>query len=150
MEQNYSPYEISSRMPLNEALNALSDQISHITSKDGTNIEVYQDSQNFRQRPGMCYGNQMQSQNEYEFVEENIIEPSPNAYYQKSPMNYPGPLRGKDLKKSLGKTLRKTVLKSMTGQEPEANVASGQKLRNFNLKGNKNLNDLITFTENNE
>jgi len=150
MEQNYSPYEISSRMPLNEALNAFSDQISYITLKDGTNIEVYQDSQNFRHRPGMGYGNQKQSQNEYEFVEENIIEPSPNAYYQQSPMNYPGPLRGKDLKKSLGKTLRKTVLKSMTGQEPEANVASGQKLRNFNLKGNKNLNDLITFTENNE
>jgi hypothetical protein len=137
-------------MPLNEALNAYSDQISYITLKDGTNIEVYQDSQNFRQRPEMGYRNQMQSQNEYEFVEENIIEPSPNAYYQQSPMNYPGPLRGKGLKKSLGKTLRKTVLKSMTGQEPEANVSSGQKLRNFNLKGNKNLNDLITFTENNE
>jgi hypothetical protein len=66
-------------------------------------------------------------------------------------MNYPGPFRGKGLKKSLGTTLRKTVLKSMTGKEPEANVPSEQKLRYFNPnKGNKSLNDIITFTENNE
>ena len=151
MEENYSPFEINSRMPLNEALNAYSDQISYITLKDGTNIEVYHDNQNFRQRPEMGYNNQIQSQNDYEFVEENIIETSPNAYYQQTPMNYPGPFRGKGLKKSLGTTLRKTVLKSMTGKEPEANVPSEQKLRYFNPnKGNKSLNDIITFTENNE
>ena len=151
MEENYSPFVINSRMPLNEALNAYSDQISYITLKDGTNIEVFQDNQNFRQRPEMGYNNQIQSQNDYEFVEENIIETSPNAYYQQTPMNYPGPFRGKGLKKSLGTTLRKTVLKSMTGKEPEANVPSEQKLRYFNPnKGNKSLNDIITFTENNE
>ena len=150
MEENYSPYVINSRMPLNEALNAYSGQISYITLKDGTNIEVYQDNQNFRQRPDMGYNNQIQGQNEYEFVEENIIETSPNEYYQQSSVNYPVPFRGKDLKKSLGKTLRKTVLKSMTGQEPEANVQSEQKLRFNPKKGNKSLNDLITFTEDNE
>ena len=151
MEENYSPFVINSRMPLNEALNAYSDQISYITLKDGTNIEVYHDNQNFRQRPEMGYNNQIQSPNEYEFVEENIIETSPNAYYQQTPMNYPGPFRGKGLKKSLGTTLRKTVLKSMTGKEPEANVPSEQKLRYFNPnKGNRSLNDIITFTENNE
>jgi hypothetical protein len=151
MEENYSPFVINSRMPLNEALNAYSDQISYITLKDGTNIEVYHDNQNFRQRPEMGYNNQIQSPNEYEFVEENIIETSPNANYQQSPMNYPGPFRGKGLKKSLGTTLRKTVLKSMTGKEPEANVPSEQKLRYFNPnKGNRSLNDIITFTENNE
>jgi hypothetical protein len=143
MEENYSPYVINSRMPLNEALNAYSDQISYITLNDGTNIEVYQDNQNFRQRPEMAYNNQI------EFVEENI-ETSPNVNYQQTPMNYPGPFRGKGLKKSLGKTLRKTVLKSMTGKEPEANVPSEQKLRYNPNKGNKGLNDLITFTENNE
>ena len=151
MEENYSPFEINSRMPLNEALNAYSDQISYITLNDGTNIEVYQDNQNFRQRPEMGYNNRIQSPNEYEFVEENIIETSPNAYYQQTPMNYPGPFRGKGLKKSLGITLRKTVLKSMTGKEPEANVPSEQKLRYFNPnKEIRSLNDIITFTENNE
>ena len=66
-------------------------------------------------------------------------------------MNYPGPFRGKGLKKSLGKTLRKTVLKSMTGKEPEANIPSEQKLRNVRQnKGNLDLNALITFTEDNE
>ena len=75
MEENYSPFEINSRMPLinsrmplNEVLNAYSDQISYITLKDGTNIEVYHDNQNFRQRPEMGYNNQIQSPNEYEFV----------------------------------------------------------------------------------
>ena len=150
MEENYSPFVINSRMPLNEALKEYSGQISYITLKDGTNIEVYQDNQNFKQRPDMGYNNQIQGQNEYEFVEENIIETSPNAYYQQSPMNYPGPFRGKGLKKSLVKTLRKTVLKSITGQEPEANVQSEQKLRFNPKKGNKSLNDLITFTEDNE
>ena len=151
MEENYSPFVINPRMPLNEALKAYSGEISYITLKDGTNIEVYQDDQNFRQRPEMGYNNQIQGQNEYEFIEENIIEASPNSNYQQSPVNYPGPFRGKGLKKSLGKTLRKTVLKSLTGKEPEANVPSEQKLRYFNPnKGNKNLNDLITFTEDNE
>jgi len=150
MEDNYSPYVIDTRMPLNEALNAYSGQISYITLKDGTNIEIFQDNQNFRQRPELGYNNQIQS-GEYEFVEENIIEASPNFNYQQTPMNYQASLRGKGLKKSLGKTLRKTVLKSMTGKEPESNVPSEGKLRFFNPnKGNKSLNDLITFTENNE
>ena len=151
MEENYSPFVINPRMTLNEALNAYSGEISYITLKDGTNIEVCQDNQNFIQTPEMGYNNQIQGQNEYEFIEENIIEASPNSNYQQSTVYYPGPFRGKGLKKSLGKTLRKTVLKSLTGKEPEANVPSEQKLRYFNPnKGNKNLNDLITFTEDNE
>ena len=98
MEENYSPFVINPRMPLNEALNVYSGEISYITLKDGTNIEVYQDDQNFRQRPEMGYNNQIQGQNEYEFIEENIIEASPNSNYQQSPVNYPGPFRGKGLK----------------------------------------------------
>ena len=86
MEENYSPFVINSRMPLNEALNAYSDQISYITLKDGTNIEVFQDNQNFRQRPEMGYNNQIQSQNYIN--NKGIIEGNLNIINNNQQINY--------------------------------------------------------------
>ena len=156
MEMNYEPLLISARMSLEEVLRAYSNEIDIITLKDGTNIEIVEDNQHFRGRgkSGMNYiDNQMFTKegNNDDFVEEYIMEDTGNLDFQQIPPNYQGPLRGRGLKKTLGKSLRKTVLKSIDGTEQEANVQTQEKLRFFNKnKVNPSLNDIIQHTEDNE
>jgi len=133
---NYQSQKVSDRMTLKEALNAYYNDICYLTLKDGTNIEIipemgYMDNQ-------LDYG---QSQNE--FVEEKLPDYSNNFNYNQVEQNSQGPLRGRGQnKKQLGKSLRKTVLKSLNGKGKEAKVQSQGKLRNVNA--------LITFTESND
>jgi len=133
---NYQSQQVNDRMTLKEALNAYYNDICYLTLKDGTYIEIipemgYMDNQ-------LDYG---QSQNE--FVEEKLPDYSNNFNYKQVEQNSPGPLRGRGHnKKQLGKSLRKTVLKSFSGKDKEAKVQSQGKLRNVNA--------LITFTESND
>ena len=133
---NYQSQQVSDRMTLNEALNAYYNDICYVILKDGTNIEIvpemgYIDNQ-------LIYG-----QNQNEFVEEKIPSQSNNLNYKQVEQFSSGPLRGRGQnKKKLGRSLRKTVLKSLTGKEKEAKVQSQGKLRNVNA--------LISFTESND
>ena len=133
---NYQSQQVSDRMTLNEALNAYYNDICYVILKDGTNIEIvpemgYIDNQ-------LIYG-----QNQNEFVEEKIPSQSNNLNYKQVDQFSQGPLRGRGQnKKKLGRSLRKTVLKSLTGKEKEAKVQSQGKLRNVNA--------LISFTESND
>lgn len=136
MLMNYQSEQVNGRMTLNEALNVYYNDICYLTLKDGTNIEII---------PEMGYmDNQLEfEQSQNEFVEEKLPSYSNNFNYKQVEQYSPGPLRGRGKnKKPLGKSLRKTVLKSLSGKEKEAKVQSQGKL--------KNVNALISFTESNE
>ena len=147
MEFSYYPQEINARMGLEEALKAYSDEIKVITLRDGTNIEIISNDQCFRNRPEICYTYdefQNEEENDNDFIEENI-EDNYNQYnYQQISPNKQVVLRGK----GLGKSLRKTVLKSIDGKEKEKEFENG-KLRNL-AKKNVSPNSIIQFTENND
>lgn len=133
---NYQSQQVSDRMTLKEALNAYYNDICYVTLKDGTNIEII---------PEMGYmDNHLNlGENQNEFVEEKLPSYSKNFNYKQVEQYSPGPLRGRGQnKKQLGKSLRKTVLKSLTGKEKETKVQSQGKLRNVNA--------LITFSESND
>ena len=156
MEMNYEPQIINARMGLREVLKEYSNDIYIITLKDGTNIEIVQDNQQFRgkgsQEMNYIDNRILPDEGNYDdFVEENIMEGNENLNYQQIPSNYPGPLRGRGLKKTLGKSLRKTVLKSIDGTEQEAKVQTNEKLRFFNKnRAIPSLNNIIQHTENND
>ena len=136
----YQSQQINTRMGLEEALNAFPGEISYITLRDGTNIEIIQDDQ-----PEMVYiDNNLQQQyiENDEFVEENIDENAHNYFYKQTIQKQPGPLRGRGQKTT--KTLRKTVLKSLDGSEKEKTFQNNGKLRNI-----KN-NLILKFTEDND
>ena len=148
---NYEPQLISASMGLEEALKEYSNDINIITLKDGTNIKIVQDNQQFKGkgRQESYNGNQMLTEggNYDDFVQKNIIEDTGNLNYQQMPSNYQGPLRGRGMKKKLGKSLRKTILKTINGTEQESKV----QLRFFNKNnGNPSLNKIIQLTEDNE
>ena len=154
MEFNYQTQAINARMNLDEALKAYSDEVQFITLRDGTNIEIISDNQNFRSRPEASYtDNQLENyhqENIDEFVEENVVDNMNSINYQQMSQNSPVQLRGKGKKKVLGKSLRKTVLKSINGDENEKQFVNG-KLRNLRAdKPNLQLNEIIQFSEHNE
>ena len=136
MLMNYQSQQVNVKMTIKEALNAYYNDICYLILKDGTNIEII---------PEMGYiDNQLDyGQNQNEFVEEEIPSNSNNFNYEQVEQYSPGLLRGRGHnKKPLGKSLRKTVLKSLSGKEKEAKVRSQGK--------QKSLNELISFTESNE
>ena len=159
MEFNYDTQYISARMSLEDALKEFSNEIQSITLKDGTNIEIISKNQFLKRRPErkekreMGYtDNQLQNVGEKydEFIEEDVIENSDNFNYQQMTPNKPGLLRGKGKKKGLGKSLRKTVLKSINGGEEEKIFENG-KLKNLKSdKPNVSLNEIIHFSESND
>ena len=104
------------RMNLEKALLTYGNDISFIILRDGTNIEIIDDND--------------------DFVEEKFEENYDNYIYKEIDQN--GTLRGKGLKKSLGKPLRKTVLKSSFNDQG--------KLRSTNNENNV----IMKLTENNE
>ena len=136
MLMNYQSQQVNVKMTIKEALNAYYNDICYLILKDGTNIEII---------PEMGYiDNQLDyGQNQNEFVEEETPSNSNNFNYEQVEQYSPGLLRGRGHnKKPLGKSLRKTVLKSLSGKEKEAKVRSQGK--------QKSLNELISFTESNE
>ena len=147
MEINYNQMK-STRMCLNEALKSFSGEISYLTLKDGTCIEIMPDDYH-REKDYTDNQLQMGGENEDEFVEEKIDGNMYNMNYNNVIPKQPGPLRGRGKGKVLGKSLRKTVLKSIDGSEQEKKL-EGQKLRNLKDKQNQNLNDIISFSENND
>ena len=154
MEINYHSQVINARMSLEEALNAYSGEVKFLTLRDGTNIEIISGNQFYRKRPEVSYTDnrlQRDEENYGEFVEENIIENNEKINYQQLTQKTPDVLRGgKGKNKGLGKSLRKTVLKSIDGNEIEKEFENG-KLRN--TKSNKPtlfLNDIIQFSDSND
>ena len=156
MEINYEPQEINARMGLEEALKAYANEIQILTLKDGTNIEIIQGNQKFRSRPGMgemgYTDNQLGNveENDDEFIEENFVDNYNQYNYQQITPTKQNLLRGKGQNKGLGKSLRKTVLRSIDGKEQEKQFENGL-LKN--LKSDKkqtNVNNIISFTESNE
>ena len=156
MELNYDAQEINARMSLDEALKTYAGEIQILTLRDGTNIEIISDNYNFRSMPRMrevgYTDNKLGNveENDNVFVEENLVDNFNQYNYQQITPVKQGLLRGKGQKKGLGKSLRKTVLKSIDGKEQEKQFENGI-LRN--LKSNKkkeNLNTIISFTENND
>ena len=132
---NYQPQLNNIRMGLNEALNAYSNEICYLTLRDGTTVEII---------PEMSYINdQLQNEmNENEFIEDGNEGNFSDFNYQQMIVNHPAALRGRGQNKNIGKSLRKTVLKSTNGKEKETKVRAKGKLRNFKA--------LINFTENND
>ena len=154
MEINYPTQVINARMNLDDALKTYSDKVQFITLRDGTNIEIVSNNQNFRRRPEGSYtDNQLmnyQQENVDEFVEENVFDNIQNFNNMQMPQNNPVQLRGRGQKKGMKKSLRKTILKSINGNENEKQFENG-KLKNLRAdKPNLNLNDIIQFSENNE
>ena len=159
MEYNFDTQYISARMSLEDALKAYSDEIQILTLKDGTNIEIIPSSQFLRSRPvrhertEIGYtDNQLQNVGEKfdEFIQEDIMENSDNFNYQQMTPNKQGVFRGKGKNKGLGKSLRKTVLKSINGGEKEKVFENG-KLKNLKSdKPNSTLNEIIHFSETND
>lgn len=156
MEFTYDTQYINARMSLEDALKAYSNEIQILTLKDGTNIEIVS---NLRRRPKIeerseigYTDNQLQNVGEKydEFIEEDIIENYNNFNYQQISPNKPGLLRGKGKNKGLGKSLRRTVLKSINGGEEEKVFENG-KLKNLKSdKPNLSLNEIIHFSETND
>ena len=128
---NYKSHQGIVRMRLEEALNTFANEICYLTLKDGTNIEIIQN------KPKMDYIDDkynLQYDNEDEFIEEFQEENTNDFKYQNMELNQPELLlRGRGQNKKLGKTLRKTVLKSIDGKEKEKEIKKG-KLRNLNNK----------------
>ena len=90
-----------------------------------------------------------EEENDNEFIEENLIDNFNQYNYQQITPTKQGLLRGKG-NKGLGKSLRKTVLRSIDGKEQEKEFENG-KLRNVKSnKKNENIQSIISFTENND
>ena len=141
MLMNYQSEGNYARMDLKEALKHYSNDILYLTLKDGTNIEIIPDK-----IPEMGYmDNQLSRHFEEndEFIEEKLEENPNNLLIKQMMPKQPGPLRGRGQKK-FGKSLRKTVLKSMNGNEKEKKIEKNGKLRNTN----DNL--ILKITENND
>ena len=140
MEMNYDAQEIDARMSLDEALKAYAGEIQILTLRDGTNIEIISDNYNFRSRPRMgemgYTDNQLRNveENDNEFIEENLVDNYNQYNYQQITPTKQGLLRGKGQNKGLGKSLRKTILRSIDGKEQEKQFENGL-LRN--LKSDK-------------
>ena len=118
---NYQSQLINARMSLEEAINTFPGEICYITLKDGTNIEIIQNKQ-----PEMGYiDNQLSSKNNYddEFIEENMQQNDNNFHYQQQIFNQQEVLRGRGPNKKIGKSLRRTVLKSLNGKEKEKKLS---------------------------
>jgi hypothetical protein len=133
---NYQSQQVNDRMTLKEALNAYYNDICYLILKDGTNIEII---------PEMGYiDNQLDyGQNQNEFVEEKIPSQSKNFNYKQVEQYSSEVLRGRGQnKKPRGKSLRKTILKSLSGKEKEVKIRSQGKLNS--------IKDLISFTESND
>ena len=149
------PQVMNARMGLDEALRDYSRQICYITLNDGTNIEIIPNNQQNKRRSRQeidQINNQIRKQkgNYNEFFEENYLENSEDLnYLQKSPNNQII-LKEKGLKENIGKSLRKTVLKSIDGSEKVAKVQKQEKLRFFKNNVNPCLNEIIRHTEDNE
>ena len=128
---NYKSHQGIVRMRLEEALNTFANEICYLTLKDGTTIEIIQN------KPKMDYIDDkynLQYDNEDEFIEEFQEENTNDFNYKNMELNQPELLlRGRGQNKKLGKTLRKTVLKSIDGKEKEKEIKKG-KLRNLNNK----------------
>ena len=128
---NYQSQQINAKMSLEEAINSFQGEICYLTLKDGTIIEIVQNKE-----PEMGFtDNQLSPQNEYdnEFIEEDMQLKDNNFYYQHQIFNQQGVLRGRGQNKKLGKSLRKTVLKSLDGKEKEKKISEkGKKLKNVN------------------
>ena len=150
MEIYYEPQNIHSRMRLEEALQLYLGEIKTITLKNGKNIEIISDNQQFRSKPQII-NNYDKFQNveegNDEFVEETIKENYEQFDYQKMNPKLIEPLRGKS--KGLKKNLRKTILKSIDGSEQEKEFKNGR-LRNTKAeKSIHGLNNIIQFSESN-
>lgn len=158
MEITYEPQEINLRMNLEDALKTYSREIQIITLKDGTNIEIISNNNQFRARPKtkqkeVGYSDnqlQLKEENDNEFDEENFEDNYNQYYYQQITPNKEILLRGKGQNKGLGKSLRKTVLKSIDGKEEEKKFENGKLRNKKSNKKNQNLNTIIQFTENND
>ena len=151
MEIDYNTQMINTRMRLDDALRSFPGEIAYLTLRDGTNIEIIPPVNH----PETAYmDNQLRYVNENpdEFVEEKVDENMYNMNYNKELPKQPGPLRGRGKLKGKTnlKTLRKTVLKSIDGSEQEKKIGE-PKLRNLkDVQKNKNLNEIISFSENND
>ena len=146
MEMNDNNQMINTKMGLGEALHSYSGEIKYVTLKDGTNIEIIENNPPEITYMDNEFENEFENQND--FVEEKVGGNIYNVNYQQMEKRQPGPLRGK--KKVLGKSLRKTVLKSIDGTQEEKNFDGQGKLRNLKNNANQNLNEIIHFTENND
>ena len=142
-------------MGLEEALRDYSGQICYLTLNDGTNIEIIpnnqQNSGKIIQQIGNINNQIKTPRKDYnKLVEQNYLKNTENLNNkQKSPIHQEL-LKEKDLNKTLGKSLKKTVLKSLDGSEKEAKIQELEKLRFFKNKANPCLNEIIRFTEDNE
>ena len=140
MLMNYQSEENLIRMNLKEALNQYQNEIVYLILKDGTNIEIIPEVQEQAYIDNQLHN---YSEDNDEFLEEKVAEnPNDLALKQMIPKQ-PGPLRGRGQKK-FGKSLRKTVLKSLNGNEKEKNFEKNEKLRNTK----DNL--ILKITENND
>lgn len=130
---NYQSHQINARMSLEEAINTFPGEICYLTLKDGTNIEIIQNNQ-LEHEMGFI-DNQLSSPNEYNdgFFEENIQQNDIDFNYQPQIFGQQGVLRGRGPNKKHGKSLRRTVLKSLDGKEKEKKISEdGKKLKNLN------------------
>ena len=128
---NYQSQQINVRMSLEEAINSFRGEICYLTLKDGTNIEIIQNN-----TPEMGFtDNQLNSQNDFndEFIQEDIEQNDNTFNYQQQIFNQQEVLRGRGPNKKHGKSLRRTVLKSLNGKEKEKKFSEGgKKLKNLN------------------
>ena len=142
MLMNYQSKRVNNRMGLEEAINEFGSEICYLTLKDGSNIEIIQNNQ-----PEMGYmGNNYHSQYDYkdEFIEEIQEENMDDFYNQNFESNQPELLlRGRGQNKKFGKSLRKTVLKSIDGKEKVKEITKGK------LRSTKD-NIIVKETENND
>ena len=130
MLMNYQSQQINARMSLEEAINTFQGEICYLTLKDGTSIEIIQNNE-----PEMGFiDNQLSSQNEFndEYVQEDIQQNDNTFNYQQQLLNQQGVFRGRGPNKKMGKSLRRTVLKSLSGKEKEKTFSEGgKKLKNL-------------------
>lgn len=133
------------RMSLSEVLQLYKNKINFITLTDGTNIEIVPDQSTYQNEENYI-DNQMDKKYEEndddEFVEEKVNEP--NCDLKQMFPNDPNCLRGRGSKKGMVKSLRKTILKSIsTNDKTDEN-----KLKSHT--NNQNLNEIIEHFENND
>ena len=127
-------------MNLKEALNQYQSEILYLILKDGTNIEIIPEEKEEGYIDNQLY---KFTEDNDEFVEEKVAENTNDLALKQMIPKQPGPLRGRGQKK-FGKSLRKTVLKSLNRNEKEKNFEKNGKLRNVN----DNL--ILKITENND
>ena len=116
------------RMDLEQALNNYGEDIDYIILRDGTTIEII-------------------DENNDDFVEEKIEDNYNYDNYLYKEINQDGTLRGKGMKTTLSKPLRKTVLKSINYNNNQGKLRSTYDDDNNNENNN---NVILKHSEDNE